>query len=132
MGAPVSVPMQIIAMRANGAITANRIVKLDAVEGDVAATGAITETAFGVSQNTAADNAMVSVEVGNGAIVKLTAGAAIAIGARLMPQGVAGGKVITAAGATAVDCGVAMTAAGADGEIITAKFTPMGRSPVNV
>ena len=55
------------------------------------------------------------VETGNGAIVKLTASAAISVGDRLMPG--ANGKVATGAGrVTAVDCGVALSAAGADGK----------------
>jgi len=129
MGAPVYVENQVIAMKANGAVTANRVVKADTTEGQVLHTTAITEPVFGVALNTAADTEAVSVEIGSGAIVKLTASAAISVGDRLMPG--ANGKVATAAGATAIDCGIALSAAGADGEIITAKLNPMGKSPVN-
>ena len=90
---------------------------------------AITEAVFGVALQTVSTGQAVPVETGNGAIVKLTASAAISVGDRLMPG--ANGKVATAAGATAVDCGVALSAAGADGEIITARLNPMGKSPVN-
>lgn len=129
MGAPTSVELQVVAMKANGTVTANRVVKANTTEGEVLHTTAITEAVFGVALNTVSTGQAVSVEIGNGAIVKLTASAAIAVGDRLMPG--ASGKVATAAGATAVDCGVALSAAGADGEIITAKLNPMGKSPVN-
>ena len=129
MGANLNVEVNVVAMKAGGAITANRVVKLDSTEGQVVVTTAITEAVFGVALNTVASGAAVSVETGSGAIVKLTASAAISVGDRLMPG--ASGKVATAAGATALDCGVALSAAGADNEIIYARLNPMGRSPVN-
>lgn len=129
MGAPINVEVNVIAMKANGTVTANRVVKANTTEGEVLHTTAITEPVFGVALNTVASGQAVSVEVGSGAIVKLTASAAIAVGDRLMPG--ANGKVATAAGATAIDCGVALSAAAADGEIIYARLNPMGKSPVN-
>lgn len=129
MATPLYVELNVIAMKANGTVTANRVVALNSTEGEVAHTGAITDNVFGVALQTVTTGQAVPVETGSGAIVKLTASAAIAVGARLMPG--ANGKVATAAGATAVDCGTALSAAGADGEIITARLNPMGRSPVN-
>lgn len=130
MGAPTYVPLNVVARKAGGAITANRLVKLDSTEGQVVATGAITDVAFGVALNTVASGAAVSIETGR-TIVKLTAGAPISLGAQIMPQGSAGGKIITSAGATAIDCGTALQAAGGDGEVISVLFNPMGKSPAN-
>ena len=53
MGAPVYVENQVIAMKANGAVTANRVVKADTTEGQVLHTTAITEPVFGVALNPA-------------------------------------------------------------------------------
>jgi hypothetical protein len=130
MGAPTNVELNVVSMKAGGAVTANRVVKLDSTEGQVIVTTAITDSAFGVSLNTVASGAAVSIETGSGAIVKVTAGGTIAVGDKLMPKASAAGKVDVAAGATAVDCGVAMSAGG-DGEIIVMRLNPMGKSPAN-
>lgn len=129
MGAPATVEVNVVAMKANGTVTANRVVKANTTEGEVLHTTAITEAVFGVALNTVSTGQAVSVETGAGAIVKMVASAAISVGDRLMPG--ANGKVATAAGATAIDCGVALSAAGADGEVIVARLNPMGKSPVN-
>jgi hypothetical protein len=50
--------------------------------------------------------------------VKVVASDVIALGAQVMPTHAGGGKVVTAAGATAKSVGVALTASGADGDII--------------
>lgn len=128
MGAPTYVENNVISRKAGGAITANRVVKLDSTEGQVVHTTAITEAVFGASLNTVASGAAVSIETGR-TIVKLTASAAISLGDRVMPG--ASGKIATAAGATAIDCGIALQAAGGDGEIISVLLNPMGKSPVN-
>ena len=130
MAAPVSIPLQVVAMKCNGAVPANSVVKLDTVEGQVLVTTAITEFVFGVAQNTGATGEMISVEIGYGAIVKLIATAAIAVGARVMPGAL--GRVTTSAGATAVDCGVALSACSNAGEVVYAVLRPQGLGPVNV
>jgi len=43
MGAPVYVELNVIAMKANGTVTANRVVKANTTEGEVLHTTAITE-----------------------------------------------------------------------------------------
>lgn len=128
MGAPTYVENNVISRKAGGAIPACRVVKLDSTEGQVVVTTAITEPVFGASLNTVAQGASVSIETGR-TIVKLTASAAIAVGDRVMPG--ANGKIAPASGATAIDCGQALQAAGADGEIISVLLNPMGKSPVN-
>lgn len=130
MGAPTYVPLNVVARKASGTVTANRLVVQHSTEGEVIASSAITQPVFGVALNTVSSGQAVSIETGR-TIVKLTAGAPISLGAQVMPQGSAGGKIITSAGATAVDCGTALQAAGGDGEIIAVMFNPMGKSPAN-
>lgn len=55
-------------------------------------------------------------------IVLITAGAAIAKGAQIMPQASGEGKAVTAAGGTAVPCGIAIQAAGRDGDQFYARL----------
>jgi hypothetical protein len=130
MGAPTYVELNVISRKASGNVTANRVVVQHSVEGEVIASSAITQPAFGVALNTASAGQAVSIETGR-TIVKLTAGASIALGAQVMPQAAGSGKVIPSAGGTAVDCGTALQAAGGDGEIISVLFNPMGKSPAN-
>lgn len=130
MAAPVSIPMQVIAMKANGTVTANRLVKLNATAGEVLHTTAITENAFGVAQETVNTGLMTSVEVGNGAVVKLVASGSITAGDPLMPAAGGAGKVATLAGSTALSCGQALEGA-ADGATFTALFRPTGKSPAS-
>lgn len=129
MGAPKYVEAQVVTMKAGGAITANRLVKLDSTEGQVVVTTAITDVVFGVALNTVASGAAVSIEVGP-TTTKVTAGATITVGQQLMPLASGAGKVAVSAGATAVDCGTAAMAGG-DGEIIEMVLRPMGKSPAN-
>lgn len=103
--------------KAGGAITAKRLVELDA-NGDVTATDAITDNAIGVALQTVASGEYVDVLVVNGAKAKVTTSGAVAIGDQLMPTGSGAGKVITAAGATAKSVGIALSASAADGEDI--------------
>lgn len=127
--APQSIELQRITMKANGAVTANRLVKIDTTEGQVLHTTGITEVAFGVAQETVADAAAVEVEVGSGAIVRMVASGAITAGDALMPAAAGGGKVSTLSGNTAVTCGQAIQGA-ADGATFTAIFRPGVRSPL--
>jgi hypothetical protein len=102
-------------MRAGEAIEANRALKLS-TEGLVLHTAAITDFVIGVALTTVAIGEMVEIAP-SGTIVKMQPGAAVAIGARVMPEGSGAGVVITLAGATAVPCGIAKTEAGAAGEL---------------
>ena len=52
MGAPTHVEVNVIAMKANGTVTANRVVKANTTEGEVLHTTAITEAVFGVALQT--------------------------------------------------------------------------------
>lgn len=121
--APVSMP-------AGGAITRNALVVLNA-SGQVVATSAITDRVFGVALQAAASGEMVPVLVASGCIVTLVANAAITAGAELMPAASGAGNAVTAAGATALSCGQAITAAAALGDLIQAVLRPTLRSPAN-
>lgn len=101
---------------AGGTIAQYRLVKLDSTAGQVIATAAITDVAVGGSLTSASSAGTVGVQMFGK--VKLTAAAAISLGAQVMPDSGGGGKIATAAGATAKSCGVALEAAGADGDII--------------
>lgn len=103
--------------KAGAAITANRLLKLTA-ENTVEHATAITDDIIGVSTKTVASGEYVDVLTTPGAKHKVTAGAAIAVGAQVMPQAAGAGKCATAAGATAKSVGIALTAAAADGEEI--------------
>lgn len=112
------------------AITANRLVKNDTTEGQVIATAAITDMPIGVSLGTYA-----STDVGEfqtAGVARIEAASAISLNDQVMPDGGGGGKIATAAGATARSIGVAMQAAGGAGEIIRVKLhLPPVSGPVN-
>lgn len=105
------------AMKAGEAITANRALKLDSAEHVVLHSTAITDVIVGYSLNTCAINEMVEVAP-PGRIVKVACSAGVTLGAQVMPTASGAGKVMTAAGATAKSCGVALTTSTADGEVI--------------
>lgn len=116
---------------AGGAITANRLVKLDSTAGQVVVTSAITDVVVGVALNTAASGGQVEVLVGSGHTQKVCASDAISLGAQVMPTASGSGKCVTAAGATAVSCGIALSASAADGEFIEVQLRPSVKSPAN-
>jgi len=98
-------------------INANRFVNL------VAGTGTVDESTaagdcVGVSleASAAASATAISVALPDGCVVEVEAGAAVAVGARLISD--ATGRAITATGATARVLGRTLTAAGAAGEIM--------------
>lgn len=106
-----------INFKAGAAIGINRLVKLDTTTNQVVVTSAITDLAIGVALEAATavgDN--VPVQIFGKA--KVVASAAVTLGDQLMPTAAASGKVSTAAGATAKSIGVALQAAGADGDVI--------------
>lgn len=115
---------------AGGAIEANRLVKYDSTEGQVVVTSAITDIAIGVSLTKAASGQ--NVEVQTRGVAKVTVSDVVAIGAQLMPTSSGSGKAVTAAGATAVSCGVAEQVSAADGEIVRVRLcTPNLKGPAN-
>lgn len=115
---------------AGAAISQFRAVVLDSTAGQVVAGSAITGLCIGASlvEATAAGDPM---PVQTQGIAKLTASAAISLGAEVMITGSGSGKVSTASGATAVSLGIALEAATADGDIISVLLRPMVKSPAN-
>lgn len=118
-----------ISMNAGAAITKDRLVKISAAN-TVIATAAITDLALGAALHTAAsgDN---NVPIQVFGVAKLTAAAAISVGAEVMPDSGGGGKIATASGATARSVGVALEAAGADGDVISVLLLPCPKGPAN-
>lgn len=105
-----------ISFVAGGTIGINRLVKLDSTTNQVVVTSAITDLAIGTALNSASSGELVSVQMFGKA--KAVASGAITLGDQVMPTGSGSGKCVTAAGATAKSCGVALEAAGADGDVI--------------
>jgi hypothetical protein len=114
---------------AGAAITANRLVELSAAD-TVTATDAITDLPLGVAL-VAATAAGDLVPVQQFGVAKLTASAAISVGAQVMPTASGAGKVSTSSGATARTVGVALEAAGADGDIIKVQLLLAGNTAAN-
>ncbi len=107
-------------------IAANRFV-IGATTGErqIALPGAVTDDLAGVTMAAIADNAWGDIQKSGTAVV--TAGAAVAIGDRLMPTTT--GKAITwtaAGGANAAVGGRAVTAAAADGDLIEVELAAPG------
>lgn len=109
--------VSLISFKAGAAIGINRAVMLDTTTNQVIATAAITDVAIGfATQAASAAGDLVPVQVFGKA--KAVASDAITLGAQLMPTASGAGKVVTAAGATAKSCAIALQAAGADGDTI--------------
>jgi hypothetical protein len=115
---------------AGGTIANNVLVKLHSTEGQVVVTTAITDSPLGASMNSAVANGLISVQ--QFGKVKLTAKAAISLGAQVMPDAGGGGLIATAAGATAKSIGIALQAALAENDIIEVQLlVPAVNGPAN-
>ena len=115
---------------AGGTIANNVLVKLHSVEGQVVVTAAITDSPLGASLNSAVANGTISVQ--QFGKVKLTAKAAISLGAQVMPDGGGAGLISTAAGATAKSIGIALQAALAENDVIEVQLlVPAVNGPAN-
>lgn len=101
---------------AGGTIVANRAVVLDSTAGQVVAASAIAGLTIGIATTGASSGEVVTVQLFGKA--KVAASAAISLGAEVMTTASGAGKVSTAAGPTAMSIGLALQAAGADGDII--------------
>lgn len=116
--------------KCGGAVTRGALVKLDTTtEGQVVVTTAITDKVFGVALGTYASGDMGQFQ--RRGVAKVLIGEAIALGAEIMPIGTGGGKAATAAGATAISCGVAESQGDADGQLIRVDLIRMIRGPAN-
>lgn len=105
---------------AGAAIGQYRLVKISGA--NVIVTTAATERVFGASQATAADSGE-TLAISHGGRVKLKASGAITKGARVVPA--ADGEIAADGGtATHIACGIALTAADADGDVIEVLLDP--------
>lgn len=119
--------------KAGAAITANRLVKYTAADSDgninIIQCAAITDMAIGVSLETVASGEMCPVQTRG--IVKIEASAAVTALAQVMCEAAATGRCADAAGATALNVGIAETAAGGAGEMVQVRLgVPNMRGPV--
>lgn len=113
--------------KAGGAITRGCLVMLDTTEGQVVVTTGITNLVFGVALNTVASGEKVKVQ--RRGVAKVLISAAVALGAQVMPG--ANGKAATAAGATAVSCGIAESQGDTDGQLIRVDLIRSVNGPAN-
>lgn len=115
---------------AGGTVAINRAVTLDSTENQVVATSAITQVVTGMSLQSAASGELVPIQTHGEAKAVLGTGGAT-LGAQLMPEASGSGKLVVAAGATAVSCAIALEAGSAD-ETIRVRLTgPNLKGPAN-
>lgn len=115
--------VKLISRVAGSAITVYRLLT-QAADGAVDMVADATEKPIGVSAETVASGGTVPVAIPNGAVVKLEAGAAIAVGAELEAAGDATGRAIThTSGVGDYIVGTALTAAGAAGDVISVQLS---------
>ena len=120
-----------ISIVAGEALTRARQVKLNS-SGQAIHTTAITDFALGTVLEDCASGAMALIQSVPGTVVTATAGAALAtIGVEVMPQAAGAGKVIAAAGATSISCGIVLSTAAGDGSLFSMLLRPGARSPAN-
>jgi hypothetical protein len=116
---------------AGGTISKGNVVMLNGTTSkSVVRTTAITDMVIGVALNDAVSGDRIDV-LTIGPVVKMLAAAAIACNAEVMPHGTTNGRVDDAAGATARSIGVALEAAGADGDMIEVMLTGCPKGPAN-
>jgi len=115
--------VKLISGEAGSAVTVYRLLT-QAADGQLDLVADATERPIGVcAESVATVGQSVPLAIPNGAIVKMEAGAAIAINAELEAAGDGTGRAITHTdGAGDYKVGVAMTAAGAAGDIIEVQF----------
>lgn len=117
-------------MRASGsaAYAVGTLMKLTTNVQEVAPTTASTDRVFGVCMEfvdaAKVTQGKVTVDVRVMGIARVIAGAAIAIGARVMPETAATARAITAVTATNIPFGIALTAAVNAGDMIDVLLTP--------
>jgi len=114
-------------MTAGAAVSQYRAVKMSGAK--VIQSTAEGDTTVGIAlEAAAADLDIIKVQVMG--VAQVTAGAAITAGVEV--ETTTAGKVITAAGAASNSCGVALEAAGADGDVISVLLkTPNVKGPAN-
>lgn len=115
--------VSLVSFKAGGTIEKDRAVKLDSTEGQVIATTAITDVVIGFATHSASSGDTVAIQTFGKA--KATVSDAVSLGAQLMPTASGAGKVVTAAGATAKSCAVALQASTADAQVIEVFITGM-------
>lgn len=116
-------------MKAGGTVAANRLVKMDSVANQFVAATAEGDLVIGVCPKAVVAGDSVGILTGTQK-VRITSGAAVAVGAEIEPT--TGGKGITAAGAAARSSGVALTASTADEEEIEVLINlPNVKGPAN-
>lgn len=113
---------------AGGTIVANRLVEISAAN-TVTATDGEADLPIGVATVGGSTGDLITVQQFGKA--KICASDAISVGAQVEPTASGAGKVVTAGGAAARSIGIALTASGADGDIIEVQLMLSGNGPAN-
>lgn len=117
--------------KAGGTISKGNTLMLNGTTSkSVVCTTAITDLCIGVALADAVSGDTVPV-ITVGPVVKMLAASAITCNAEVMPHGSTAGRVDDAAGATARSIGVALEAAGADGDMIEVMLLGCPKGPAN-
>jgi hypothetical protein len=116
---------------AGGTISKGNVLMLNGTTSkSVVRTTAITDLAVGVALADASSGDLVPV-MPIGPVCKVLAAGPVACNAEVMPHGSTAGRVDDAAGATARSIGVALEAAGADGDMIEVMLLSCPKGPAN-
>lgn len=118
-----------LSREAGGTITRGQSLYLNS-SSQVVATTAITQVVCGIALQDASSGDQ-CLFMPAGPVVTAIGGAAITIGAQVMPQATGPGKLVTAAGATAISCGIALSNPGADASFFEVMLIPCVNAPAN-
>ncbi len=121
------VPME---WEAEGAVSKGFALTLGTAPGQLKATTAITDPVIGVAEHAAADGERLSITQAVPIAVMKTEGV-IAYGAQVMPKATGPGTIVTAAGATALSCGIHLGATCASGDLVPVALITNANAPAN-
>lgn len=119
-----------IGFKAGAAIRINRAVKLGATKNEVIEATAIGDVVIGIAEQAADAGDTVPVQMFGVAKAVVGAGG-VALGAQMMPLAAGGGVLVTAAGAAARSCAIALEAGNAGETVAVLLAAPNLNGPAN-
>lgn len=115
---------------AEGAVTKGQALTMGTAPGQLIATTAITQPVIGVAEHDAATGTRITVTMAV-PIAIMKAEGTIAYGAQVMPKATGPGTIVTAAGATALSCGIHLGATCATGDLVPVALITNANAPAN-
>lgn len=115
---------------AEGAVTKGMALTLGTAPGQLKPTTAITDVVIGVAEHDAATTTRVAITQAV-PIAIMEAEGTIAYGAQVMPKATGPGTIVTAAGATALSCGIHLGAECASGDLVPVALVTTVNAPAN-